>query len=42
MSGDLWTRLAEVGLVLVLAGWALNLSIGYWTMAAATLTLAPC
>ena len=39
-SGDLWTRLAEVGLALVLVGWALNLSIGYWTMAAATLTLA--
>jgi hypothetical protein len=39
-SGELSTRLALIGLALVLIGWTLNLTIGYWTMAAATLTLA--
>ena len=40
MPGDMWSRIALGGLVLVLIGWALNLSISYWTMSAATLTLA--
>lgn len=40
MTGDLWTRIAVIGLALVLVGWALNLSVGYWNMSAATLTLA--
>lgn len=39
MPGDLGSRIALGGLVLVLIGWALNLSISYWTMSAATLTL---
>lgn len=40
MGGDQGTRLAVGGLALVLIGWALNLSIGAWTMQAATLPLA--
>ncbi len=39
-SGDLWTRMSAGGLGLVLVGWALNLSIGLWTMSGATLSLA--
>ena len=39
-AGDQGTRLAVCGLALVLIGWALNLSISYWTMAQATLSLA--
>jgi hypothetical protein len=39
-TGDIWMRVALGGLGLVLIGWALNLSIGYWTMSAATLSLA--
>ena len=40
LNGDQGTRLAVGGLALVLIGWALNLSISYWTMAQATLSLA--
>ena len=40
LGGDQGTRLAVGGLVLVLIGWALNLSIGDWTMAGGTLSLA--
>ena len=40
MGGDQGTRIAIGGLALVLIGWALNLSISYWTMAQATLSLA--
>jgi hypothetical protein len=40
MSGDQGTRIALGGLALVLIGWALNLSIGFWTMAQATSSLA--
>ena len=40
MGGDQGTRIALGGLALVLIGWALNLSISYWTMSAATLSLA--
>jgi hypothetical protein len=39
-SGDLWTRMDAAGLGLVLLGWALNLSIGLWSMSGATLSLA--
>lgn len=34
------TTVAAAGLILVLVGWAANLSISYWTMAQASLTLA--
>lgn len=40
MSDDMWARVAAGGLALVLVGWALNLSISYWTMAQAALSLA--
>ena len=38
--GDTGTRLALSGLALVLIGWAINLSVGYWTMRQAALPLA--
>lgn len=39
MPAGMWPTIALAGLGLVLLGWALNLSVGYWTMAAATLSL---
>jgi hypothetical protein len=39
-SGDTWTRLTLGGLGLVLLGWAVNLSVGYWVISAAVLSLA--
>jgi hypothetical protein len=38
--GDQGTRIAAVGLLLVLIGWAFNLSISFWTMGQAALPLA--
>jgi len=40
MSGDRWTSIAAIGLVLVLLGWAFNLSISFWSMGGAALPLA--
>jgi hypothetical protein len=39
VTDDRWTAAALVGLAVVLAYWTLNLSVGYWTMAAAALSL---
>jgi hypothetical protein len=38
--GDQGTKIAAVGLLLVLIGWAFNLSISFWTMGQAALPLA--
>ena len=38
--GDEGTRIAALGLLLVLIGWAFNLSISFWTMSQAALPLA--
>ena len=38
--GDEGVKVAAAGFALVLIGWAINLSVGYWTMNAATLPLA--
>lgn len=38
--GDKGTRIAAVGLILVLIGWAFNLSVSFWTMGQAALPLA--
>jgi hypothetical protein len=38
--GDQGTRIAAVGLLLVLIGWAFNLSVSFWTMGQAALPLA--
>jgi hypothetical protein len=40
MRGDQGTRIAAAGLLLVLIGWAFNLSISFWTMGQAALPLA--
>lgn len=40
LSGDRWTRIAAIGLVFVLLGWAFNLSVSFWTMGQAALPLA--
>jgi hypothetical protein len=40
VDGGRGTMVAATGFVLVLVGWAGNLSIGYWTMAQASLSLA--
>ena len=39
-KGDQGTMIAAVGLLLVLVGWAFNLSISFWTMGQAALPLA--
>jgi hypothetical protein len=38
--GDQGTKIAAAGLALVLVGWALNLSVSFWTMGQAALPLA--
>jgi hypothetical protein len=38
--GDQGTRIAAIGVLLVLIGWAFNLSISFWTMGQAALPLA--
>jgi hypothetical protein len=38
-TDDRWVAITLVGLVVVLAYWTLNISVGYWTMAAASLSL---
>ena len=38
--GDQGTRIAAIGLLLVLVGWAFNLTISFWTMGQAALPLA--
>jgi hypothetical protein len=38
--GDLGVKVAAAGLALVLVGWAINLSIGFWVIGAAALPLA--
>lgn len=40
LGGDLGSKLAALGLALVLLGWAFNLSISFWTMGQAALPLA--
>jgi hypothetical protein len=40
MRGDRGSSIAAIGLVLVLIGWALNLSISFWSMGGAALPLA--
>ena len=40
VTEDRGVAVASGGLILVLVGWALNLSVGYWTMAQASLSLA--
>jgi hypothetical protein len=40
LSGDRWTTIAAIGFVLVLLGWAFNLSISFWSMGGAALPLA--
>ena len=35
-----WTKVTAIGFALVLVGWTLNLTIGYWTMGQAGLSLA--
>ena len=39
-TGDQGVKIAAAGLALVLAGWAINLSLGFWTMQQAALPLA--
>lgn len=40
LTGGQWIQVTLIGLALVLVGWALSLTISYWTMAAAGLSLA--
>ena len=39
-TGDQGVKVAAAGLAIVLAGWAINLSLGFWTMQQAALPLA--
>jgi hypothetical protein len=38
-TDDRWAAITLLGLVVILAYWTLNISVGYWTMAAASLSL---
>jgi hypothetical protein len=40
MGGDQGAKIAAIGLALVVVGWALNLSISFWTMGQAAVSLA--
>ncbi len=40
LDRDQGTRIAAIGLLLLLAGWAINVSFGYWRMSGGTLSVA--
>ncbi len=40
LDRDQGTRIAAIGLMLLLAGWAINISFGYWRMSGGTLSVA--